>query len=111
MMDKNMIREDIKILLNVLDDKQDSLLDVIINHTANHLELLLGKKIPSHLEFIVTEVGIVRFNRRGSEGMSNESVEGHSTSYIDNDFRQYHSIIESERNKSKTGGGGVFFLP
>lgn len=106
-----MIRENIKVLLSIEDDIQDSLLDIIISHTVNHLELLLGKRVPSKFEFIVTEVSIVRFNRRGAEGMSGETVEGHSTNFRDNDFKQYHSIINNEKDKSKTGGGGVFFLP
>lgn len=110
-MDKGRIRENIKVLLSIDDREQDSLFDVIINHTISHLQLLLGKEIPPHLEFIIVEVSIVRFNRRGAEGMSNESVEGHSASFNNNDFKQYHSIIENEKVKDRANGGGVFFLP
>lgn len=110
-MDIGKIRENIKVLLNIDDKEQDSLFDIIINHTSNHLELLLGKEIPSRLEFIIVEVSIVRFNRRGAEGMDSESIEGHRTTFNNNDFRQYHSIIEMEKNRAKVGGGGVYFLP
>lgn len=110
-MDNGKIRENIKVLLNIQDKEQDALIDVIINHTMNHLELMLGKAIPRQLEFIVVEVSIARFNRRGAEGMDSETVEGHRTSFNNNDFSQYLSIIDNQKDMSKTGGGGVKFLP
>lgn len=110
-MDKALIRENIKVLLNIQDRTQDALIDVIINHTMNHLELMLGKSIPDKLEFIVVEVSIVRFNRRGAEGMDSETVEGHQTSFNNNDFRQYLAVIDNQKDMQKTGGGGVKFFP
>ena len=40
-------------------------------------------EIPLELEYIVEEATIRRFNRIGSEGMSSESVEGHTVSFGD----------------------------
>ena len=40
-------------------------------------------EIPLELEYIVEEATIRRFNRVGSEGMSSESVEGHTVSFGD----------------------------
>ena len=51
-------------------------------------------EVPDELDHIVDEVTIARFNRIGSEGMSSESVEGHSASYNDNHFADFEADIQ-----------------
>ena len=93
------IKERIKKLLGIEDTLQDGVLDIIIENVSSHLRALLGKDIPSHLDFIVEEISIRRFNRLGAEAMQSESVEGHSVTFYDlsKEFTPYESIIESER--------------
>lgn len=86
----------IKLLLG-LEDKndRDALLLAIVNNIENRLKVLLGKTtVPTELSFIVEEIAIVRYNRRGGEGFASESVEGHSITYNDNDFSSYLKIID-----------------
>jgi len=57
--------ENVKLLLSIDDDKQDSLLNIIINNTEKRLISLLPldvEEIPVRLEYIVEEVAVKRFN-------------------------------------------------
>lgn len=70
--------------------------------------------IPRRLEYIVEEIAIARFNRVGSEGMSAESVGGHSITYAEDDLykpymeelNDYVVNVTGEGRKS----GTVYFL-
>lgn len=48
--------------------------------------------IPLELEYILVETSIARFNYISSEGMSEETTEGHKAVYID-PFKQFMSAI------------------
>ena len=73
--------------------KQKELLDVIVNLTEKKLQGKINP-IPQELEYIIVEVSIKRYNRIGSEGMRSESVEGHSTTFSNDDFREYQKDID-----------------
>ncbi len=51
-------------------------------------------EMPKDLEYIVVEMIVRRFNRIGSEGMSSESVEGHSATYTEADMREFEAAID-----------------
>lgn len=55
--------------------------------------------IPAELDYIVDEVTIARFNRIGSEGITSESLDGHSATYQDNDFKPYEADITEYINR------------
>lgn len=60
--------------------------------------------VPEELEYVVDELTIARFNRLGSEGMTSESMDGHSASYNDVDLVSYESaIIQYLDSNSKLG--------
>lgn len=106
--------ERVKILLGITDNLQDDLLEIIIENVTEHLTYLLGRDVPSNLQFIITEISVMRFNRLGSEGMKSELVEGHRTDFYEpkDDFQPYLSIIENERSKDTEppGRGKVMFI-
>jgi len=108
------MKDRIKTVLGINDNLQDELLEILITNVENHLKALLGKDVPEHLDFIVEEITIRRFNRIGTEGMQSESVEGHSVSYYDlNDyFTPYLTIIENEKDDDDGiyGRGKVLFI-
>ena len=84
---------------------------MIIRLTTNRLKTLLDvEEVPTELEYIVTEVSIVRYNRIGSEGVTNHSVEGETMSFSDNDFKGYLDDIEVWKNKKNEVKGVVKFL-
>ena len=51
-------------------------------------------EVPKELEHIAVEMIVRRFNRVGSEGMSAESVEGHSATYTESDMREFEAAID-----------------
>ena len=100
-------------MLGIKDNLQDDVLNVIISNVSSHLKAMLGKEIPEHLEFIVIEIVVRRFNRIGTEGMQSESVEGHSVTFYDlsKEFTPYESIIDSEKEDDGVSRRGrVFFI-
>lgn len=105
------IIDDVTALLGFSDEKYNKTLDVIIRLTTNRLKTLLDvEKVPTELEYIVTEVSIVRYNKIGSEGVTSHSVEGETMSFSDNDFKGYLNDIEVWKNKKNEVKGVVKFL-
>ncbi|WP_270588720.1 phage head-tail connector protein [Faecalibacillus intestinalis] len=105
------IINDVTALLGFFDEKSNKTLAVIIRLTTNRLKTLLDvEEVPTELEYIVTEVSIVRYNKIGSEGVTNHSVEGETMSFSDNDFKGYLNDIEAWKNKKNEVKGVVKFL-
>ena len=106
--------EDVKELLGISesDITMDTRLEIILNATKRRLKVLLGGiDVPDDLNYIVTDVSIMRFNRIGSEGLSSHSVEGESLSFSNNDFEPYMDDIQSYLNAQKEATKGkVRFL-
>ena len=107
------VLENVKKLLSINDDKQDELLEIIINNTEKRLISLLPletEEIPERLEYIVEEVSVKRFNRVGAEGMTQESIDGRSNTFQSNDFDEYMGVIDAlfPKETSKRGRG-VFY--
>ena len=105
------IIDDVTALLGFSDEKYNKTLDVIIRLTTNRLKTLLDvEEVPTELEYIVTEVSIVRYNKIGSEGVTSHSVEGETMSFSDNDFKGYLNDIEVWYHKKNEVKGVVKFL-
>lgn len=105
------IIDDVTALLGFSDEKSNKTLDVIIRLTTNRLKTLLDvEEVPTELEYIVTEVSIIRYNKIGSEGVTSHSVEGETMSFSDNDFKGYLNDIEAWKNKKNEVKGVVKFL-
>lgn len=99
-----------KLRLLTLGDKQDTSQDDLLHLLTelaearfrlylNHASRKSGQAerfdtVPSELQWILLEVVVHRFNRIGSEGMSSESVEGHSITFSADAFDDYASIID-----------------
>lgn len=49
--------------------------------------------VPEELEYVVDELTIARFNRLGSEGMTSESMDGHTARYDDVGLVSYENVI------------------
>ena len=106
--------EDVKELIGIQenDTAMDTRLGIIISATTKRLKVLLGGlDVPDDLNYIVTDVSIMRFNRIGSEGLSSHSVDGESLSFSNNDFEPYMDDIQSYLNAQKEATKGkVRFL-
>lgn len=105
------IIDDVTALLGFSEEKPNNTLDVIIRLTTSRLKTLLDvEEVPTELEYIITEVSIVRYNKIGSEGVTSHSVEGETMSFSDNDFKGYLNDIEAWKNKKNEVKGVVKFL-
>lgn len=107
--------DDLKLLLGIAaaDTSQDQRLNWIINSTRSRLRLLLGDvEPPESMNYIVTEVSVIRFNRIGSEGMSSQSVDGETMTFSDSDFDGYKDEIQAflDKESSLARKGGFRFL-
>ncbi|UXU53208.1 phage head-tail connector protein [Staphylococcus arlettae] len=89
--------ENVKTLLSIKDTAQDELLNKIIDNTEKRLLTFLPAdetQVPARLNFIIEEVAVKRYNRIGAEGMTSETLDGHSTKFNDDDFAEFLSFIE-----------------
>lgn len=94
--------DDLKRMLGLSDQKDEQLdkkLNWILNTTKARLKVLLGGIDPENdLDYIVTEVSIVRYNRIGSEGLSSHNVEGENSSFLSSDFDPYMDDIQAYKD-------------
>ncbi|WP_049530170.1 phage head-tail connector protein [Streptococcus pseudopneumoniae] len=99
----------VKTLLGIDDNLQDTLLHTISTLTTSHFLAYAGvDDVPQGLDYIITEVMIKRFNRIGAEGLTRHDIEGASMSFSSDDFKEYDSIIK--RVCAKTFNAGFKML-
>lgn len=105
---------ELKLLLGIaLDDASlDDRLSIILNMATERLKALLGGiEPPESMRHIVLEAAIIRYNRIGSEGMTSHTVEGESSTFVDNDFASFSDEIQAFLDMQKeTARGRVRFL-
>lgn len=95
------------------DNSQDELLEDLYEDAEQHFTLLTGAEVISEkYTFIIRDVTAIRYNRKGSEGMNSEAVDGYSVSYDTgkHDFAAYISIIESDFELGAARRGRVYFV-
>ena len=106
--------KDLKILLSIseTDDSLDPKLNLILSDARKRLKALLGgQDPPEELDYIITGVAVIRFNKIGSEGLSSHTVEGESLSFSEDDFAGYKDDIQTYLNNQKEAKKGrVRFL-
>lgn len=103
--------DDLKMMLGIAadDTSLDDKLSWIISATKSRLQMLLGGvEVPEQMNYIITEVSVIRFNRIGSEGMASQSVEGETLNFNSNDFDAYmdeiKAYLDGESSLSRKGG-------
>lgn len=76
----------VKIRLSITDNDRDLLLTDLIEDATEDLKeytnapnLVIDEKV----ERIIKELVVIKFNKLGAEGLSSESVNGHSQTFID----------------------------
>lgn len=75
-------------------EQDDVLLEIIQIVKEKILSYLGLDEIPNALGWIVVELSVARFNRIGSEGISSESVDGGTSSYIEDELGQYKVYLD-----------------
>lgn len=108
--------EDLKRMLGLpvqKDEELDQKLNWILNTTRARLKVLLGGIDPGDdLNYIITEVAIVRYNRIGSEGFQSHTVEGESVGFLSSDFDAYMDDIQAYKDQKNIdiSKGGVRWI-
>lgn len=107
----------LKTMLQLTTDKQDDLLNLIIDNTEQALRFKLSltkdEKVPDELSFIALEVCVRRYNRLANEGMVSYSQEGQSITFNSSDFDDFMDDIEAWReqhDKNAKSLGRVKFI-
>ena len=111
--------ESLKTMLQLTTDKQDDLLNLIIENTEQALRFKLSltadEKLPDELGFIALEVCVRRYNRLANEGMASYSQEGQSITFNSSDFDDFEDDINAWREQNgknvKSLGRVQFFNP
>lgn len=111
--------DDLKTMLQLTTDKQDSLLNLIIKNTEQALSFKLSlsedESIPEDLAFIALEVCVRRYNRISNEGMASYSQEGQSITFNSSDFDDFMDDINAWREQNgknvRSLGHVQFFNP
>lgn len=85
--------------LNIADDEQDQLLqDLLVDAKAHFLLLTKEQSVGPQFEFIIVDVAAARYNRKGSEGLAKEVVDGYTSEYIHHDFEPYIELLDGYFN-------------
>lgn len=112
-LDENAVITNIKLDLDISDELQDDLLNMLLERVIKHFKAEYGvSEIDDAYSFIFEDCVIKRFNRRGSEGASKESVEGHSVSYYENknEFLPYDDMLQKVFGQSGQSQKGRIFV-
>lgn len=110
---ENTVLNNVKEDLDLSDDIQDKVLKRLISKVCDHFKLAYSTDvIDDKFSFIIEDCTIKRFNRRGAEGASSETIEGHSVSYEDvkYEFLPYDDLLQNEFATGKAKNGKVFVL-
>lgn len=85
----------VKILLEINDSSQDSILTVLLTHSIQLINLYLNTtEIPRELEFIAEQITIKKYNRLGSEGVITEKLDVISNTYSLDDLAEYKGVLD-----------------
>lgn len=89
--------EPVKVLLGIEDKLQDKLLEQIRSNTVALFKAKTGaKEVPDHLDFMIVEVMVKRYNRIGNEGMLQERQDDLLQVFDQSDFDVYKDILDRE---------------
>lgn len=108
------MKEKIKRRLGIDDNLQDDLIDDLIEDAQSEFKIITRQSdIDSKYDFIIVDVVAKMYNRKGSEGMQSETVDGYSVSYAHRLFEDYMPILERDFNldddNHRQKGKVVFF--
>lgn len=98
--------DDVKVLLGLKDDSQDSLLFIYEKQAKQKIMNRLGQ-YPSRFDYIVADYMVYKFRKRGMEDSSNVKEDVLSKTVLTDEefFKQYEKEFEvylKEVNKRKT---------
>lgn len=101
-MDTSALLARVKTILDLNDGTKDGTLIEFINNFAQAVNLYCGiDSLPLELEFVVVECTVSRYNRLGSEGLSQEQIDAIGTSYQTDIFTPYKQYMDAYKKSIK----------
>lgn len=103
----------IKRRLGISDTQQDDLINDLVEDAESYFKTITGAAIiDDKYDFIIRDVALKLYVRKGSEGTESESVDGYSVSYANSLFEEYLPLLERDfnlNNDSQEREGRVMF--
>ena len=85
------------------DTQQDDLIRDLINDAESYFKVLTGADVVGEkYDFIIRDVALKLYARKGSEGTTSESVDGYSVSYTQSLFDEYLDLLNRDFNLDGT---------
>ncbi len=112
-MDRDIVLYNVKEDLDIRDTLQDTIIYRLIDKVVDHFKFAYKQdEIDDKYRFIIEDCVIKRFNRRGAEGATSESVEGHSVSYETflNEFAPWDEMLRDDFKNGKAKKGQLFIF-
>lgn len=89
--------EKIKRRLGIEDFLQDELLNDLIDDAQSAFKVITGADtVADKYNFMIINVVLKLYNRKGSEGMESENVDGYSVKYVTGLFDEYMDILNRD---------------
>lgn len=108
--------EEVKRTLEIDDNDLDYQLDDFLNRSEKQLKARLGfiDEIPIELDYIIVELAISRFNRKGDEGYTSYAQEGQTINYrklleeFEDDIKAWLKKQDEDSGKLKNKSVAMF---
>lgn len=106
--------EKIKRRLGIDDTQQDNLILDLISDAESYFKVLTGADgVADKYAFIIRDVALKLYVRKGSEGAESESIDGYSIKYTKSLFEEYLPMLERDfaqpEPEPEPDPGGVLF--
>lgn len=89
--------EKIKRRLGIEDELQNELLNGLIDDAQSAFKVITGTDtVDDKYNFMIINVVLKLYNRKGSEGMESENVDGYSVKYVTGLFDEYMDILNRD---------------
>lgn len=90
--------ENIKLMLgNSASNYSDAQIEFAYRRAVNEIETYCKRNLDVELAMVAEEIAVIKLNRLGTEGLSNQSYSGVSESYIDGYPDTIKKILNSKR--------------
>lgn len=90
--------ENIKLMLgNSADNYNDAQINLAYKRAVMEIETYCKREIDVELSMVAEEIAVIKLNRMGSEGLTNQSYSGVSEGYVDGYPDHITKILNSKR--------------
>jgi hypothetical protein len=92
--------ENIKLMLgDAAPNFSDAQIELRYRQAAFEVETYCKRALDLELEMVAEEIAVIKLNRTNTEGLSNQSANGMSESYIDGYPAHIKAILDAKRDR------------